>query len=843
MSPLDSVVESDFSQELVKDLQLADYLSRPVIIYSQAWAENSSFNGAIDPFKNLLANTAIKNKLTGYRYFRAGLKITITVSSSPFLYSALQLAYTPLDNSGGGGSESFGFKTASGTSTLDVLAKSNLPYSGWLYPQDGKPLVLEIPFIYPIDWYVLTSANPAGFGVLRLNSAVPLRSAGAASISTCTINVIAQFVDPEVCGLTASLPQSNTMAGASKDLARAGLGTAATWAGVASKALKLVGLSNPSSVTVTQPMVNKLFSGLSNVDEPVFSEPLSMGHTTGLLSDPHNGGPDELDIRALCARPSTLGFAPWTPLSVVGDAIFRAHVTPCQCIPEALTGARGKTYDKLALTHAAYLSTFFTRWRGTMCFRFKPIVSQFHRGKLRIYYDSGSLTVSPNEAVLTSQIIDLAEVGDVVIKIPMNSSVPWLSVPPWLSGAYNGLATPTTFGFSTLTAPYNSGWFNGSIRVQVLQALTCPAALGNAAIQVECWMEDGQFADPMHWTTTGGGGLQAIDPSPWQADDEQEGLPVTLTTLIKAPKLKPLANPIDPPQSLDQNLGSGSKTVVLDSAGVKSTGRAVSMVIGEDIISMRSLAHRSSYYRPITARYDQAEAVGESGQPGVITSTIPRLPRWFGVEPKAAYAVIADRARAVTGGTVYNFNFVNESPFLRLAAMFLGYKGSIRWRFASASSSYSYYPEMLWVNRTNYPPGRLVLPPLTASSSQNAYTRLNFVADAAAGTAISNLDHIGITVDMPDYNIVKFMPVNPLLDLTSTWYNAVTDNRSGDTDNLTLATQFQMFFAKNMSAPSSAVDTYVSACPDMRFFHYRGPPILYRPWQDPSPDPTEEGLP
>lgn len=841
---------------MAEDLQLGEFLSRPVIVYTGSWTENAFHSASIDPFKLLLSNTAIKNKLTGYRYFRAGMRVTVTLSSSPFLYSCLQVSYAPLESS----TESFGFKTATGSSQSDVLLKSNLPFSGWVYPQDCKPLVFEIPFIYPVDWVNITSSNPSAFGFLRLASAIPLRSAGVVGTATCTISVVAQFIDPEVCGLTASQPQSNTMAGASKDLSRAGFGSASAWANVASKALKLVGLSNPSDVEVTKPTVSKLFTGLSNVDTPVLSEPLSMGYKTGLLSDPHLGHGDELDIASICAKPSTIMMAPWATTNAAGDAIFRAYVTPCQLVDEVLTGAGGNMYDKFAMTSACYLSTFFTKWRGTVCYRFKPICSQFHRGKLRVYYDSGFLSNAPAEGVLTSQIIDLAEVGECVIKVPMNTACPWLSVLPWLTGGYPGFDAPTTFGTS-LNSSYAASLFNGTIRVQVMQALTSPNAIGNIVIQVDSWVEDAQFADPCHWTTTGGGALTIIDPSPWQSGDDE--VDVLAKPLVRLPKLPPpslepaTVVPRDKEQAFDGNLGLGVKDVVLSGPGVVSKGRAVSKVIGEDIISMRALAHRATFYKPIGPRKDQTVAIQPElyGQPGIVSTTIPRMPRFFGSELKTNMISVCHKALTAPAGSVMNFNFVNESAFIRLAALFIGYKGSIRWRFATSSTNLTgdyqiggpvanavppAYPHFLWATRTNFPPGREVVPAVANSSSYFAYDRLNFVADSGSGVAVANLDHSGLTVDMPDYNVVNFMPVNPFLDLDGTWYQSLVANRGGEIDNITLTVQTPFVGQLAQSAPAGSVDSYVSACPDMRFFYYRGPPVVYRTFQKPSPSPWNE---
>jgi hypothetical protein len=828
-------VEPDFSQTLTKDLQLTEFLSRPVQIYSASWAENSFFSpGVLDPFKLLLANTAIKNKLTGYRYFRANMRLTITVSASPFLYSALQVAYSPMDDGAG---TSYGYPIDTAASTLNTLLRSNSPLSGFLYPQDGKPLVMDIPFIYPLDWFVLTVAQPVFFGSLKMFSPVTLRSAGPTSLSTCTVTVIAQFINPELCGLTASAPQSGTFAGASKDLSRAGFGSASAWANVASKALKLVGLSNPATVAPAVPVVNKLFSDISNVDRPVYAETFAMGAATHLLSDPHNGGDDELDIAAICAKPSTIGFFPWTTTGVVGDSIFRTYVSPSNAITETIAGTYASSYEEVAFTNAAYVSTFFRKWRGTMCYRFKPIVSQFHRGKLRVFYDSGNLSTAPAEGVLSSEIIDLSDVQELVLRIPMNASTPWLSVPLWLQGG--SAAMPTTFGTSAIGATFDATVFSGTVRVQIMQALTSPAALGSATIQVDCWFEDAQFADPCHWTVTGGSSISTISPSAWQSGED----------LVKPPLIVPPAPVVvvaDPPQSGD-NVIAGERIVTHDGSGVITKGRATSTCIGEDVLSLRALMHRSSYYRPISARYDQVSSITSLAQPINVVSVVPRFPRSYGSENRLACEPIADlvRPRQTLETPVLLFNFVNDVPLVRLSAMFLGYKGSIRWRFSTPSVDEKKYPDSLSVIRTNYPPGRYIVGSDRASSSIAAYNGLSYVADSLSGLVVSNLDNSSITVDAPDYTVVKFLPTNQNLSLSSNYFIAVTQGSVGNTDCIELRARLRVSAATDLSSPPSSVDAFVSACPDMRLIQFIGPPKCYRTYSPytVSPWPHEEGAP
>jgi hypothetical protein len=110
----------------------------------------------------------------------------------------------------------------------------------------------------------------------------------------------------------------------------------------------------------------------------------------------------------------------------VNQALTTIYVTPSNYQYATTTGASGNQYSTLALTPAAYIGTMFQDWRGVMCYRYKVLASQYHRGKLRIYYDSNDLTSTPPEGLLPCTVLDLAEASEVVIKVPMATSVPWL---------------------------------------------------------------------------------------------------------------------------------------------------------------------------------------------------------------------------------------------------------------------------------------------------------------------------------------------------------------------------------------------------------------------------------
>lgn len=824
---------TDNTQVLRKDLQLGDYLARPIVLGNYNWTENTTFTPVLlDPWELLMANNAIKNKLTGYRWFRAKLKITVSISASPFLFSAMQVSYTPLDNLFVGGAvRSYGPAMSAGTNQIEFTHRSTQPYHGWVYPQEGTTLEFEVPFIYPTEWYDL-ALPPIYMGTLMLAAPNTLRTAGPPSTNVATISVVAAFVDPEVCGVTAALPQSGTAAGVSKDLKRLGFGTAAGWASVASSALRLMGLSNDAKMDADSAVVNKPFFGLTSSDIPVSSEPLSLGKGVHLSSEPDGSNGDELDIAAMCMRPAYLSALSWTITGTVGQAIGTIYVTPSNFAHQTVAGALAATYYKVAMSPACYVGSLFSHWRGTMCYKLKVICSQYHRGKLRIFYDSIDLVSSPGEAILPSTILDLSESTEVIIKVPMNSVTPWLETNPQFRGIANGLPSQPIGNAALPSATYSSALFNGSLRIEIMQKLSSPQSGGNALVYVEAWMEDAQFANPGNITNSAISKLGYTEPYNWQSGEIPMLVsPPPVVTTIPVIEQQPIV------EEQSGNVDLGTKVVVVDQDAALTSGRACDKVYGEDVVSLRALLHRSTFYRSLGLRSDQAVAT-TLDEPVLVSTVIPRCPRMFGEEFTSAYNAIADRR--LDTATSSPFNFVVDGPMMRLLLLFHGYKGSIRWRALSSCANGPNLPERINISRTNLSVQRAAISTATGSASENAFLRMTGMTDNFMGSATSNLTDSAITVDIPDYTCLQFLPTIPT-NFDSVWASTITSDRLKTYDNIRITAQLRPTTAAQTYAPKSAIDLYVGACPDMRLMHYKAVPLtFYMPNRvAPNPDPTK----
>jgi hypothetical protein len=809
---------------------LGKFLERKVLLGTSLWTEGSLFTvSRQDPFRQLISNPSNLTKLKGYRWFRADMEITVSISAAPTLFSALHVAYVPLDSATNAGN-SYGFPMAItgsatghavGSDLIGLCQRSSCPYSGWVYPQEGSSLTLTIPFIYPLDWYDLLM-TPTTFGTLMMESPMSLRSVGTASTNVASISVYARFFNVSLAGPTNyDVAQSSTLKGASKDLSRMGFGSASAWANLASHAARIVGLSNPPQIEPPTHTVPRAFPNLSCVDTADDSQIMTMGKHPVLASDPSTESDDELNIAKLAAIPSFVALHSWTVSKPVGEAVGTFYVTPSTFMSISSTGANANVYQTIYPSVSCYVGTMFTHWRGTMCYRFKVLASQYHRGKLRFYYDSGYFpNATPTEGYCPSVILDLAESTEAVIRVPMNSSLPWLRTKlQFNGGAAGALVSPIGSDVTLPTETASRVAHNGSIRYEVSQQLTCPDRVGNVQIIVETWMEDAQFANPTSMVTTAGVSTTLIDPYQWQSG----------CIVVDDPITQPPDTVVDVPQSGVTNVGLGTELVVHDLTGSSSKGRGLEHAFGEDITSLRALIHRVGFYRTITPPQTLVPASGPTSGVVDIIYCFPRIPRPLGQEFSSTAGTFTSLA---SGGPAYNF--VQTTNFTRVGAMFHGFKGSLRWKaIARSPERVTGSPSMMTMSRSGYTPSVLSYRPTGTSASLVGDTARNCTGDYLMGLTVAGTGFVNVSGDFHDSTVVAFQPTAPY-DKGS-YIATLTTNAAYSLDQVQVNATFPYSSYADLAIQEGAINLLCGACPNMRFCHFKCAPAFHYLTSNPFP--------
>jgi len=793
MSHDDVITSSPFPDSAIPlsaGLSLSSFLSRPTVISTSTWTEGQAFALKLDPYSLLWANSHIANKLRTYKWFRSGLKLTVTFSASPFHYSALSVDYVPLEDAVAGGAvTSYGQPTGISLNSAtvgqqaDLAQRSTLSAHAVLTPQQNPTVTLTVPFIYPYDWFDLANKTSITMGTLLIHSYQNLRTAGTASTSTSTVTVSASFIDPEVAGPTVTL-QSGTLTGLSHDLSKRGLDTASAWAGVAARAARLLGLTNHPSTQPSSFVSPTTFPALSNTEVSPPCEVLALGPTVSLSTAPTTGD-DDLSISKICAMPFYYGNAPWTIANTVGTQLAQVNVTPDIYISSAATGYNGGTYRFITPSPGAYVGSMFRFWRGTMCFKFKVLCSQHHRGKLRIYYDTVNVGASaPAEAVIPSMIMDLASTTEATIKVPMNTYHHWLLMSGTLSNLTGGYVENYSLTSSVPATSFDRAYHNGTIKVAVFQELSCPSDTGDVSVLCECWLEGAQFADPVGTPLKSTKSFSLENVYYVQSGNEVLGDEEVMTAAVGPP-------------SADKN-------------------RHVTEAFGEDCLSLRALLHRSVFWRSCRPNLDMTSDYTTDTNVHY-ERVFPRFPRGFQY-CQDTFAGVVD----VTQASPVPINYACNYPALMIAAMFQGFKGSMRWRVALQPGSLI---RSIYLSRA---PGTFCEERVSAaavkSGSVSARNAAMFAPVDWSGGTVTSSQAPGVTADIPDYTKPKFLPTSTRPE--DPYVLGIIDDEARK-DCVRVGAKYLLTGETQILSDNCSFDIYLSASPDFQLCHYKMIPNLF----------------
>lgn len=719
---------------------------------------------------------------------RGNLHIKIELNASPFHYGALNVSWAPLTteqgNSTTGKLNYDCLNSFSGCSissygdfvkgTPSALMRASQRLNGFLYPQDCNTLDFNIPFLYPKEFIELRSfpytdntfaANSLElyqYGSLMFNTAVPLQVAQALTGGIVTVNVFAWMSEVELEGpslvLTSGVAKATGEIMASfKSVPIIGgyLAKAGAISKASAKVMELLGMSNQPDETPPTGAQLSVLPAYSSPEINSNSRYLGLAPHSGLTMAPTEDWSDELQIDQFGKPLTYLGTATWTIANGKGTNIFSANVTPEYYLLEAVTGALGGTSHAVTSTPSCYISSLFSQWRGKVKYHFTVISSQFHRGRLRFYYDS-SVSTTFKEGFIFSKVWDITETKNFEFEVPFTSATEMLA----LAHPQYSCTELTTYNFKVNGATntlrvLDPRFHNGQVRMEVLNQLLGPNAAG---VYINCFVsiEDLEFAEPC-----------------------QPG------SFVAAGNIRPGVSNLNY-LTLEHDFATTSKDVPSDHKPFSAD-----VYNGEKIMSLRALLHRSSDYTAVCA---PSSTIAQTGVGGWMAGrlTIPREPlspgeHTFGTSSSrqsdsTSIKFCNNLALAGVGGSANDvgYSYVAMTPFVFLKAMFAGYRGSFRWKF------FTDVPLMFPGNSTTYPNTGVPLSlSITRSSdytsnfmwkseaSNSAYSQIQYdsiaapinrgrglVRGAELNTAIFGNS---VSVDIPQYSRFKFLPTNDVL--------------------------------------------------------------------------------
>lgn len=707
------------------NVELKEFLSRPVLIKTISWSEadTAGLKGSqFYPWHLYFNSTPIKKKLDNYGYINCNLKLKFIVNASPFYYGSMLFSYYPSYTWSDSGAV---------TVQTDAVLSEIIPFSQrphvWIYPSTCQGGELTLPFFYHKNWLEATSANNLqNMGVILPYIVNILQSANSAVGQTVTVQIFAWAENVRLAGPTIGLSVQSQdeygdrpiskRASAFAKIANAFTPIFGNFATATSMAFTSIGNIAHIFGYTNAPNIDTVNS-FKNLPFGMFASPEISTPVEKLTLDPKNeltidsriaglDGRDELVISYLAQRESYLTSFQLTTIDAVDAQVFAILVTP-NLWNSALSGS----FPWINSTPMHYISQLFQYWRGDIIIRFRVVCTPYHKGRFRITYDPVSDITStvPDYATVFNNVIDYGSEQDIEVRVPYQQAAPWSSVSTSLSGV----------NFSTIGGlSHTASQDNGMLVVRVVNPLSAPVASNNVYVQVFVRAADNfELAGPQ---TVPGATVLNI-----QSQDE---VSYNATTKILA----------------------GNK--------IETQHEKLHLVnMGEKVVSLRTLLRRTCYLTSYSIPTNTTDTYARNRH---VTSKYPPFKGYTTNGIHSAKGLVATTSN-------FSYNFVNVTPYHWIAPMFVGQRGAMVYHYNVDSSGTDgvvscirlYRNPSTWAtNLWSANDGSGVV--TTASNAAKQLTA--FTSACATGMLLTNANtQTGVSAHLPNYNKYRFHYISP----------------------------------------------------------------------------------
>jgi hypothetical protein len=661
-------LQGDCSQ----NVELGNFLSRPVEIYNITWNEGFGLDSStinVRPWFKFFDNAAIKKKLDNYYLIKCNLKVKIVINASPFYYSAVLVSYEPLT--------SFNPAPLVRSGLNHLIPESQRPHV-YLYPQTNQGAEMSLPFLYHKEWLDATSSlDLQDMGQLSFTSITELLNANSVAGTSCTIQVYAWAEDVELAGPTVALSvqSSEKPIGSSKvksmhtkdeyhhegtiskpasAVARATgmlsnlpvIGPFMTATSVAAGSVadmaSLFGYTDVPVIDDVHEFKNQPFPQFSSTDIGIPIEKATLDCKNELAIDPKVVGvhiADELNISSFVQRESYIAKVNWDAADQVDKLLYNFVVTPS--IRQNLTEASQRVQYN---TPMSYVANAFRYWRGDIRFRFKFICSRYHRGRVKISWDPhGDIAnIADSTTQVYTKIVDITETTDVCFNVPYTQPTSYLPVQT------NYLTNEHQSNALSSSQPHA----NGILTVRVLTEQTSPIASADVVVAM---------------FVSGGENLEFACP---------DSIDNRLSPYIV--------------QSTEISYDAESEEIVEMGMAPSNAYPGLNLVyMGETVSSLRTLMRRTSYLGFLEYNYTYSD----SDTYTVLRSVFRRVPLIPGYDGAGVLSAIG-----LDSGIPKPYNFVNWTYTAYFSLPFVGKRGSMHWHINARSN---YDINDLSLTRTN----------------------------------------------------------------------------------------------------------------------------------------------
>lgn len=716
----------NYDQDSDGTAKLAQYLSRPVLIYTYNWPENSIVDPntvSVRPWAAFFGAPAIVRKLHTFSRLRAKLHVKFVVNASPFYFGSIRACYFPLQD-----------QRADYQNASDQIPFSQTP-GVYLEPATMTTAEMVLPFLWPSNWLDVRSISEFNsMGIIKFLQYANLRSANGVTGAGATIQVYAWAEDVELMGPstvtplqsdeyetkegTISGPASSVASVASKMTSVPVIGEFARATEIGARAVssiaRMFGYSNPPIIDDVHGYQNKTFHAFSNSETRMPIDKLSLDPKNEVTVSSKVAGiaeDDPLAFKNLLTKESFLQGTLWNSAQSPDTNLWTAAVHPGYASPTA-----GGFFTTIP---SAYTAFMFKYWRGSIKYRFKFIKTRYHTGRVAIMWDPAANPISAGLAATTTlftRIVDIQEEDEVEFIVPYKARTPLLAVKNVSDSYYSNGPTPTTIA----NDPEST---NGVLTMKVLNKLTGPAA--NPEIDVLVYVSMG--------------------------DDFTFSVPVNIPPTLSS------ADPLGVIQSQELDVSQSTPTV---------DQHVASITTGENLASLRPLLHRTSL-----------SVVQFLGDPRQDTTGYKNCGNFYGKWPVGYGRMTNGLGWGLVGSPAATgrFSFNANHPVDFVSNMFVGIRGSMNWHanvVDGDSRVKTFAIERTYTNPT--------IIGTSVDAVQNGFTRTwtkstisglqrdtslgvapNYVRYPKGGAGVSLTNPTGqpaLSINIPQYQPIRFTP-------------------------------------------------------------------------------------
>lgn len=763
------------------EIELAKFLSRPVLIKTHTWSQSDSFATTTtwNPWYLFFNSTPIKNKLNNYSFIHCKLKLKFVVNASPFYSGAMAFTYSPLQNLNG-------TTIVPDSGSGELIPHSQRPLV-WIFPQTCQGGEITLPFFYHKNWLDITTAvDTQNMGTITPCLYAPLVSANGVTGSSIVINVYAWAEDVMLHAPTTKLAlqssefdykpsqMASAVADATNKLSRIPMigpymKATSSVASSISKFASAFGFTNVPNMDTVVPQRPYAFPHNSSCEVSVPTDRTGVDPKNEVTIDPRTvglDGTDELSLAYIAGRESYLGNAILSSTDSVDALTLVAAVTPCLFYSVNPIDPS----KPVQFTPMSYVANMFKYWRGDIIFRFKFICTRFHKGRVRITFDptNNIATTIPDYTTVFNEVVDIGAEQDIEVRVPYSQATTFLGVNMGF-GNYNFLGNSVSF---------DRAYSNGQLTMRVVNPLSGPVA--STAIPVMVFVraaENIEFAAPSSTPT-------AFNNSPYALQSKEFEYPVAVKQIV-----------------------AGNKATTGDP-------NKYHVHFGESVPSFRPLIHRySRQYATLMGGILAAANIN------IISHRTSRRLKYYGYVSDAYW----EANKTLTSG-VTNFNYVKCNLHQLVSLLFIGQRGSINHSFNVELPASNTQSGMSQVTLQRY--DKAINPPvdwqvaLAVNATNNSQMAASAFSQIEPNTGVALTDQRlqpALSMNFPYYSNYNFQFVNPA------FANKGSAIDGTDIDNI----QLQFSLPKVTVNTTSLVHCWSSYGHDYNFFFFINCPSLF----------------